>query len=113
MMRPWWASRLQRPLSLSSGATVPHSQVWPGALQSGTQRWVWTQPQRCPAPSTASHTPRAVASQPWLPSLHACRDGAELGPAVGDGVGGRDGWAVGGLVVTMQMTRRSTTATCS
>ena len=79
----------------SVGRLVIHSQVCPAVSQSGTHWCVRTHEHRWPAPlSTCSQIPNSVLSQPWLPSLQACRDGASDGPAVGARVGARVGATV-------------------
>ena len=71
------------------GDHVRTTQVWPGVVQSPSEhRWVGAQEHLYPLQSSPLHIcsqiPKPVLSQPWLPSLQACRDGAMVGDVVGD-----------------------------
>ena len=81
------------------GDVVSRMQVWPGEPQSPSeQRWVLAQLQRSAEQSvptqSCSQMPNAVVSQPWLPSVQACRFGLAVGARVGVGVGAGVGGAV-------------------
>ena len=98
------------------GRVVIRSQVWPAVLQSGTHWWVRAQLQRWLVTLlTCSQMPCSVVSQPWLPSLQECREGASVGADVGRDAGASVGPIDGDLVQPAhedaQATERTTLVT--